>query len=98
MEGSVGQAPLSAVVVLTSATRELLELIAIEPVASAAGSSVVPPAPAPSLTRKYPPAGMLHGPLAHRGVGVQVLEVLDQYWTDQFVISTAEVPLLWSSI
>jgi hypothetical protein len=44
----VGQAPVSAVVLLTSATLPVVALILIEPVASAVGRFIVPPVPAAS--------------------------------------------------
>ena len=47
----VGQAPLSSVVELTSATFPAVALIAIVPVASGAGRLVVPPVPCDSWMR-----------------------------------------------
>ncbi len=51
MAPPVGQPPVSAVVLATSATFPDVADIAIEPVASGAGRGVVPPAPAASWTR-----------------------------------------------
>ena len=51
MAPPVGQPPVSAVVLATSATFPDVADIAIEPVASGVGRGVVPPAPAASWTR-----------------------------------------------
>jgi hypothetical protein len=51
MLASPGQLPASAVATLTSATLPAVALIAIEPVASGAGSGVLPPAPCACCTR-----------------------------------------------
>lgn len=52
MLAPVGQAPLSAVVLLTSATLPAAALILIVPVASGVGRFVVPPVPKASWTKK----------------------------------------------
>src|SRR5580765_3967237 len=54
IEPPLGHGPLNADVVLVRATRAVFAPIATAPVASAVGNDVVPPAPAPSCTKKYP--------------------------------------------
>jgi hypothetical protein len=88
----------SAVVLVTTATRPAVALIAIVPVTSAVK---VPPTAPPlaSLIRKYPPAGIEHGPLGQMGVTWKApVPVAELYWTDQPVTSTAVPPRLNTSM
>ncbi|MGB9104205.1 MAG: hypothetical protein WCC59_05580, partial [Terriglobales bacterium] len=63
-------------------------LMAMVPIVSAVGNGVVPPAPAASWIRKYPPAGTV--PV--RFVFCQVVPALEAYCTDQPVTDTGAAP------
>src|SRR5262249_383119 len=50
--------PVSRVLLFTSATLPAVEAIAIVPTTSGVGRLTVPPVPAPSSIKKYPPGGI----------------------------------------
>src|SRR5437879_9132414 len=87
----VGQPPVRAVMLLHRATLPAPAAMAMEPDASGVPIEVVPPVPAASLTRKYPPAGIIVLTAAS-GVTAQAVEVLvpvaEAYWMDQPLMST----------
>jgi len=69
----VGHAPDSVVVLLTKATLPAELLIAMLPLASAAGKvAPVAPVTVPSCTKKYLPAPMVH-PVGQMAVTLQLL-------------------------
>ena len=95
MFGSLGQRPVRAVVVLTSATLPAAAAMAIEPVASGCGSVMPLLAPAACWTRKYWPGARVVG---GSSVTDHVDEVAPAYCTDQPVRSAGVVPRLNSSM